>query len=142
MTAKDEMSMLLNDAIEMASHLIQKHGTHIPFAMAIDAQNERIDIAVDDTSMPSVDQLINDLLKAVRQGCDDKKYRVIAYANNVNYKSASDSADVDAIQITIDHIDDAAITCYLPYTFGSDQAFQPGELFATEPQLTFFDTSQ
>ena len=51
------MDALLNDAIDRASRLIEKHGTHLRFAMVIDAQQERIDIATDDTSMRSVEQM-------------------------------------------------------------------------------------
>jgi len=136
--AKKQLNELLNDAIEMAQKLIAKHGSHIPFAVAVRKNGDRLNIAVDDTERPGVDVLESTLLSTLRERCATRELAAVAFVRNVEYRSAVDGTRVDAIECTLDHTDSDAVTCYLPYSWDEKQGFVTGELFATEAREVFF----
>ena len=58
---KDELNLLLNDAVNMAVRLLEKHGSHIPFCLAVTTSGERTSIAADDSKMPGAEALLADI---------------------------------------------------------------------------------
>ncbi len=136
--AKEQLEELLNDTIAMAQKLIEKHGSHVPFAMVIDAKGERVNIAVDDAERPGVDILDSTLLSTLRERCRRRELVAVAFVRNVEYRSAVDGTQVDAIEVNLDHVECEAVTCYLPYSIAEKTRFVPGELFATQAREIFF----
>lgn len=67
-----------------------------------------------------------------------RRYRAVALARNVEYRSAHDGSPTDAVQVTLDHKEGPAVTCYLPYQLVQGRVI-PGELFAVQPQERFFN---
>lgn len=129
---------MLNDVIDMASKLIEKHGAHMPFAMVVTSSGERVNVAPDDSEIRDP-QILFDLVRdEVKAGARDGSFRAIAIARNIEYVSAETMAKTDAIQITLDHVEDSAVTCYLPYAQVASGDYLPGTLFATDPDDTFF----
>lgn len=137
MTPKDELNSLLNDAIEMALRLVEKHGSHIPFCMAITTAGERINVATDDSGLPGADVLLVGVRQHIKDALREKRYRAVALARNVEYRSAQDGSQTDAVQISLDHEHGSPVTCYLPYRRAQGRVV-PGELFAVEPEERFF----
>src|SRR5438552_3431687 len=103
MTAKDELNSLLNDAIRMALRLVEKHGSHIPFCIAVTTAGERISTAADDTGLPGADVLLTAVRQHIKDALRERRYRAIALARNVEYQSARDGLRTDAVQVTLDH---------------------------------------
>ena len=136
--AKEQLNGLLDEAIEMAQKLIEKHGSHIPFGMGIRRNGERVNIAVDDTNTQDIDVVESTLLKRLHELCDNRDLMAMALARNVQYRSAQDGSEVDAIEVTLDHTDSDPVTCYLPYSVDKFRKFVPGEMFAIEPREIFF----
>jgi hypothetical protein len=136
--AKEKLNELLNDALTMAQKLIEEHGSHIPFAMAVNGQGNRVNIAVDDIDRPGADVHISTLLSVLRERCGSRELAAVAFVRNVEYQSAVDGTLVDAIEVNLDHVEAEAVTCYLPYSLAEKRRFVAGELFATAPREIFF----
>jgi hypothetical protein len=136
-TPKDELNSLLNDAITMAIQLVEKHGSHIPFCMAITTSGERTSIAADDTKSSAVDALVAGIRQHIAEALHEKRYRAVALAQNVEYRSAKDGIPTDAVQVTLDHENASPVTCYLPYRLMQGK-LQPGALFAVQAEEKFF----
>src|SRR5436190_7603129 len=82
---REELNSLLNAAIEMATKLIEAHGNHIPFCMAITSNGERVDVVVDDSAGPSTDAMVDSLRKQVAEAVRENKFRALVFAKNVTY---------------------------------------------------------
>ena len=139
---REQQNELLNAAIDMALKLIGKHGAHVPFAMVIGSDGKRFNIAVDDRETQDGRVLEESLLNELRSLCGRNELKTVAFARNVEYRSADDGSHVDAIEITLDHLDDSAVTCMLPYRLRNTGQPMPGELFAIDPSFTFFRRSE
>jgi hypothetical protein len=137
MSPKDELNSLLNDCIGMAIQLVQKHGCHIPFCMAVTTAGERVNIAADDSAMPGAAALLADVRQHITDALRERRYRAVALARNIEYRSARDGSRTDAVQVTLDHEQGSPVTCYLPYHLTHGRVV-PGELFATNPEEKFF----
>lgn len=139
-TPKEELNSLLNDAIGMAIRLVEKHGSHFPFCMAITTSGERTSIAADDSNLPGADALLAGIRQHLSDASREKRYRAIALARNVEYRSAPDGLRTDAVQVTLDHQQGSPVTCYLPYQMAQGKVV-PGELFAVQAEERFFLTN-
>ena len=121
----------------MALRLVEKHGSHIPFCIAVTTAGERISTAAGDTGLPGADVLLAAVRQHIKDALRERRYRAIALARNVEYQSARDGLRTDAVQVTLDHEHGSPVTCYLPYQKARG-AVIPGELFAVKPEETFF----
>jgi hypothetical protein len=137
MTPKDELNSLLDNAIGMALRLVEKHGSHIPFCMAVTTAGENVNIASDDSALPGADALLAGVRQHISNALREKRYRAVALARNVEYQSARDGSRTNAVQITLDHEQGSPVTCYLPYHIAQGKVV-PGELFAVNPEERFF----
>lgn len=134
--AKEEQNRLLNEAINMAFKLIERHGAHMPFGMAIRQNGERVNIAADDSETQQVDALAGAVLQELEAKCAQREFRAVVLAINITYRSAVDGSGVDAVQLDLDHLNGKPVTCMLPYRI--ENGVIPGELFAIEPKRRFF----
>jgi hypothetical protein len=141
-TPREELNGLLNAAIEIGLKLIAKHGGHIPFAIAIRATGERLNIAADNSEVHDASVLAETVLQEVRGMISKKELRAVAFARNIDFQSAVDHSKVDAIEVNLDHLEDRPVTCMLPYNLGNGNVPIPGELFAIDPREQFFANSQ
>src|SRR5689334_8094288 len=95
---REELNTLLNAAIEMATKLIEAHGNHIPFCIAITPNGERVSVAVDDSTGLSTDAMVDSLRKQVAESVRENKYRALVFAKNVTCRLGSDGQEADAVQ--------------------------------------------
>lgn len=137
-TAREELNALLNASIELGLKLIATQGNHIPFAIVVSVEGERLNIAADDTDVHDGSLLAQRVLQEVRGMIANDQLRAVAFARNIDYQSAVDRSQVDAIEVDLDHLHDRPVTCMLPYKLEADGQPVPGELFAIEPREEFF----
>ena len=137
-TPREELNGLLNTAIELGLKLIAKHGNHIPFAIAIRVNGERLNIAADDTKVHDGSALAQTVLQDVRGLIAKQELRAVAFARNIDCQTAVDRSKVDAIEVDLDHLEDRPVTCMLPYKIGNGGEPVPDEVFAIEPREQFF----
>jgi hypothetical protein len=102
MTPKDELDSLLNEAIGIALRLVEKHGSHIPFCMAISTARERVNVAAADTGSPGADAPLSGVRQHIVDAVREKRYRAVALAQNVEYQSAQGGSRADAVQGLVD----------------------------------------
>jgi hypothetical protein len=138
---RDEANELLSAAIRMAKLLINDFGSHFPFGMAITVDGTREDIAADDRSVRDPEQLAQGVLSHLKEHCVDGSFRAVAFARNVTYHKRDDPQPVDAIEVTLDHVADSAVTCVLPYWRTESGMLEEGQLFAVDPRYMFFSGS-
>ena len=141
MSPRDECNSLLNKAISMAMHLVGRHGSHIPFAMVLDHAGSQTDIAADDTELRDRDVLAANVQDQVVRMCREGKLRAIAFARNISFRRSPEGPSISAVEVNLDHLQDEAVTCILPYEVVSAGEPRPGELFAIDPRVSFFDSS-
>ena len=99
------MDLLLNECIGIARPLVVKFGFHAPFAKVIKNDGVVALICVDDSHGPSADEIANEILDVVREGCMNSDFRAVTLARNVEYISTSDGTTGPAIKVVIDHIE-------------------------------------
>jgi hypothetical protein len=138
-SAREELNDLLSAAIALASKLIEEDGVHGPFGMVVNQDGERIDVFVDNTEVRDPSVLADTVIQTIRDMCLRSEVRAVAFAHNVDYRSAQDGSQVDAIQVDLDHVHDRAVTCMLPYSKNALGGYVAGELFAIDPRLVFFE---
>lgn len=136
--AREELDLLLNDAIAMALKLIERHGSHVPFGMAMTQSGERVNVVAGDRETQAVNALAQAVLHELNAKCARREFRAVVFAVNVTYRSAVDGTVVDAIQMDLDHASGRPVTCILPYRH--DNEVTPGELLAIEPVRRFFQS--
>jgi hypothetical protein len=142
MTARQECDALLNTAITMAMRLLNVHGSHLPFAMVLDSDGGQTNIAADDTEIQDRDALAAAVQDKVKSMCAGGKLRAIAFARNISFRRSPEGPSITAVEVSLDHAQDHAVTCILPYELGPLGEPRPGELFAIDPRVTFFDASR
>jgi hypothetical protein len=137
-TPREECDTLLNEATKMALRLVEAHGHHFPFCLAVTATGERTNFAADDREVRDPDVLFETVRQSVLTAIRNRQLRAVALVKNVRYHHADESTPRDAVQITLDHLrEDRGCTCYLPYRL-IDGRVVPEELFATDPVEAFF----
>lgn len=136
-TPREELDSLFDDAVKMALRLIEKHGCHFPFGMAISIDGERVNVAADDREMQDIEILFENIRRRIMDGIRQGQFRAIALAKNVAFRRAQNEPPTQSIQVTLDHREANACTCYLPYQIAQGRIIT-GELFATEPLERFF----
>jgi hypothetical protein len=142
MTPREESDALLNSALAMAMRLLTVHGSHIPFAMVLDQDGAQSNIAADDSETQDRDVLALAVQDQVKEMCAAGKLQAIAFARNISFRKSQDGPSTAAVEVNLDHVRDNAVTCILPYELGPTAEPQPGELFAIDPRVTFFDLSR
>src|SRR5438552_2352317 len=116
LTPREECDALLDEALKMALRLVEAHGRHFPFCLAITTAGERINFAADDREVRDGDMLVDVVRQSVLTAIRDRQLRAVALAKNVRYHLATDAAPREAVQVTLDHLREArGWTCYLPY---------------------------
>jgi hypothetical protein len=124
--------------MKMALRLIEAHGHHFPFCVAITTDGERTNFAADDREVGDADVLVDVVRRSVLTAIRGGQLRAVALAKNVRYHLATDAAPREAVQVTLDHLREArGWTCYLPYRI-IDGRVVPDEVLATEPVEVLF----
>lgn len=137
-TPREECDALLDEAMKMALRLVEAHGRHFPFCLAITSAGERTSFAADDREVQDGDVLFDAIRQRVLTAIRDRQLRAAALVKNVHYHLAKDAAPREAVQVTLDHLREArGCTCYLPYRM-IDGRVVPDEVFATDPVEVLF----
>jgi hypothetical protein len=108
--AQDDLDGLLDASLPFAQEMLDKHGEFFPYALAVSASGETMQMAGDPgegaSSPPSVAvlQTLVDGLRAVRD-----TLRASAVVSDVRL------SDSDAIRVELEHAEGEAIVVLLPY---------------------------
>jgi hypothetical protein len=137
MTPRDELNALLDAAMRQALRQVQEQGKHAPFALAVTTDGEQVSIDADGQSLPDPQArhawITAQLAEAIATG----RYRAIAVTRNISLTHNNSGKQTEAVEVTLDHRDDQAVTCYLPYEFRRGQV-STAQIMATAATTSFF----
>jgi len=137
MSPREELNSLLDTAMRKALGLVQEHRSHMPFALVIGTNGEQAEINGDDRGLDDPQARHAWITQRVAAAIAAGQYRAVAVARNIELTHNKTGKRADAIEVTLDHVDDQAVTCYMPYDLGRGR-LSTGELVATAPAATFF----
>src|SRR5215204_2402183 len=106
MTPRQEADELHYSAIGMAMKLLKDFGSHIPFAIALGREGNRINIAADDTEIQDRDVLAAEVQEQVRAMCTSGSLKAVAFARNISFRESPSGPSITGVEINLDHIDD------------------------------------
>ena len=122
--------MLLNEAVGLASEILEEHGEFSPFALALRHDGEIVHVAPDeDTEETESEAVVRALEAAIR--VDRAEYRAIAVVADVTLEDENDEPMSSAVSIAIEHRDETPLNCYVPYEF-EDEKLKLGDLMPEE----------
>jgi hypothetical protein len=137
MTPREELDILLDTAMRRALHQVQEQGNHAPFAMALTTAGEQISVTADDPGLTDPQARHAWITERVAEAIAAGRYRAVAVARNIALTHTKTGKQADAVEVTLDHCDDQAVTCYMPYEFRRGRV-NTAQLVATAPVASFF----
>ncbi len=121
--AKEQCEALMNEAIDFAEVLLNKHNEFFPFGRAMDADGKIVSVAAYDGDEHPPSQDVIDMLKAGFRAAGQKgEYIASALAYDVRIRSQESGEPVDAVAIDLDNVNDYSVTVFFPYSMESDKA--------------------
>ena len=127
---RDDLDPLLNEALQVACHLLEKNGDFFPFGVVLRSDGGRRHVqGWTGDEQPEPQRVIALLLRGFRKGVESGDYRATALVKDVRVRDAQDGVTKDAVCVTLEHIEGTCINCYLPYAkVGGGYSY--GEVFA------------
>lgn len=118
-TPRDELNDLLNGAVEVASELLEAHGEFDPFALALLGDGKVLhlepEIESDDVE---AEQLVESLRATLRERLSELRACVIVA--DVTLEDEAEEAMTAAIAISMEHVADEPVACFVPYEMNGD----------------------
>lgn len=135
--AHPDMDALLNEGLQTAIRFLEKNGEFFPFGVTMkpDGSIAHVQGYTDDECPPS-QEVIDLLLRGFKTGATSGNYKSTALISDVRISLDGDTKS-DAISVTVEHVDDQPVTCFLPYT-KSNGAFEFGEIIAERADRRVF----
>jgi hypothetical protein len=137
---RDQMNELLNGAVEAAAELLESDGEFDPFALALRHDGEVLHLTSDGGHVPSgeedegpdPDAVVESLRNTLRERRDE--LTAIAIVADVTLEDEEDQAMTAAIAVSLEHVVEAPIACFVPYEIDdknkvalADLIGEPGE---------------
>jgi hypothetical protein len=135
---RGQLNELLNGAVEVAVDLLSENGEFDPFALALRTDGEVLHLGSDagetpaDGESPDPDAVIASLRTSLQQ----RKAELIAVAivADVTLEDEDSEATTAAIAISMEHVVEEPVSCFLPYEIDeknevglADLVGEPGE---------------
>lgn len=136
--AHPNMDALLDEGMQTAIHFLEKNGEFFPFGvtMAPDGSLAHAQGYTGDECPPS-QEVIDLLLRGFNTGAASGDYKSTALISDVRITLDGETKS-DAISVTVEHVDDQPVTCFLPYT-KSNGTFEFGEIVAERAERRVFN---
>lgn len=138
---RGQLNELLNGAVEVAVELLAENGEFEPFALALRTDGEVLHLGSDggsegvlpaDGEGPDPDAVIASLRKSLKERKDE--LIAIAIVADVTLEDEDSEATTAAIAITMEHVVEEPVSCFLPYEIDeknevglADLVGEPGE---------------
>ena len=135
---RGQLNELLNGAVEVAVELLAEHGEFDPFALALRTDGEVLHLGSDGGEAPvdgeglDPDAVIASLRTSLKERKDDLV--AIAIVADVTLEDEDSQATTAAIAISMEHLVEEPVSCFLPYEIDeknevglADLVGEPGE---------------
>jgi hypothetical protein len=130
MTPREELNTLLDTAMRQALRQVQVQGKHECFALGIDMHGEQVSIGADEPTLLDPHTRHARISARVAELIAADQVRAVAVVRNISLTHTPTGKQADAIEVVLDHRDDTAIRCYMPYEFRKGK-FNTAQLVAT-----------
>lgn len=122
----------MNSLLTFAQKMLREHREFYPFGGYMDRDGGIRWVGVNDpeTEHPKSQDMIDALESTFREMAQEKTCRAVAIVVDVRVKPPNRDAKSDAIQVSLDHIDDYSVRVFFPYSFVNDELVL-GETFAS-----------
>jgi hypothetical protein len=138
---RDQLNELLNGAVEAASELLEADGEFDPFALALRRDGEVLHLTSDgghvangkeEDEGPDPDAVVESLRNTLRERREE--LTAIAIVADVTLEDEEDQAMTAAIAVSLEHVVEEPIACFIPYEIDeknkvalADLIGEPGE---------------
>lgn len=129
-TPRSELDGLLDTAMRQALRQVQVQGKHESFAFGITDAGEQIAIGDDVPTLLDPDTRHARIAARVAEAIAAGQVRAVAVVRNISLTHTPTGKQADAVEVVLDHRDDTAIRCYMPYQFKQGK-FNTAQLVAT-----------
>jgi hypothetical protein len=137
LTPRDELNSLLDTAMRQALRQVQVQGRHESFALGINADGEQISIGDDVPTLIDPQTRHARISARVAEAIAAGQVRAVAVVRNIALTHTPSGKQADAVEVLLDHRDDAAVRCYMPYEFRQGK-FNTARLVATAAPARLF----
>lgn len=143
MAAKYEAEELMNSILVVAHQMLREYREFYPYGGYMDRDGGIRHVAVKDpdTDHPNSQDMIETLESTFREMAREKTCRAAGIVCDVRLKSPDGSTKRDAIQVSLDHMDNYSVKVFFPYSFVNDQLVF-GEAFTTRGEDRIFGDEQ
>jgi hypothetical protein len=130
---RGQLNELLNEAVEAACELLAEHGEFDPFALALRTDGEILHL---DSDGGEVDAEGDAIIESLRGSLKERRAELIATAivADVTLEDEDSEATTAAIAISMEHVVEEPVSCFLPYEIDAksevalaDLVGEPGE---------------
>lgn len=133
--SRDDLNELLNAAVDVATDRLQEESEFAPFALAMQTEDGAIlhMEPEDEGAIDDADRARAILVAGLREGASQGRFRAVATVTDVTLEDERGEPVTSAIHVALEHVDDEAVTCVVPYELGEasvalgDLTAEPGE---------------
>ncbi len=135
---RGQLNELLNGAVEIAAELLAEHGEFDPFALALRQDGEIVHLGSDggdtpaDGESPDPDAVVASLRASLKERAAELV--ATAIVADVTLEDEEEQATTAAIAISMEHVVEEPVSCYVPYDIDeknevglADLVGEPGE---------------
>ena len=144
---RDQLNDLLNGAVEAASELLEADGEFDPFALALRHDGEVLHLTSDgghvstgdDDEGPDPDAVVESLRNTLRERREE--LTAIAIVADVTLEDETDQAMTAAIAISLEHVVEDPIACFVPYEIDEKNKVALADLIGEPGERHVFEVS-
>ena len=123
---RDELNELLNGAVEVAAEALTERGEFQPFALALRTDGEIVHLSPDEGEEHDDEAVVGSLRATLRSRSGE--YRAVAVVADVTLEDEKQEAMSSAIAVSMEHVTEEPVNCYVPYEIGEDDELELAEL--------------
>jgi len=136
--AKRQVEMLMNEGLPFAERMLQTEGEFLPFgAVRVHDGPIRVVGLASGTEQPDAADVLERLLKDLRQGAQRREYDAIAVFANVEIPRPADGEIIHAVFVGLEHLDGYCADVFFPYSQG-ENGVELGQSFAAAREGSVF----
>lgn len=133
---REELNELLNDAVGVATEMLEEDGEFEPFALALKNDGQVMHLSPEGEQPDELEPeaVVESLRNTLREARTD--YRAIAVVADVTLEDENDEPMTAAIHVAMEHAAEEPVSCYVPYEISdgkgvelADLVGEPGERF-------------
>jgi hypothetical protein len=123
LTPKIQSEELMNSLLPVAHTMLEKYREFYPYGGYMDRDGGICHVGVKDpdTDHPKSQDMIDTLESTFQEMAREKNCRAVAIVVDVRVKPPGSDIKTDAIQVSVDHVDNYSVQVFFPYSFVNNE---------------------